>query len=150
MSAPFISSCCLTSFNWTGTPSGTTTALSSLPTYVTGSSATKAILYIHDALGWQFGNARLLADALAAEANATVYMPDFFGGEVLDADAIKEGRWQDIDMAGFTKRNARSVREPEIFACARELGGKYKKLGCVGYCFGGWGVLVCIVRALSE
>jgi dienelactone hydrolase len=139
------SSCCLKHFSWDGIPSGHEFTLASNPTYVTGSNADVAILYIHDALGWKFNNARLLADHFAREANATVYMPDFFGGERLDENAIKEGRWGGIDMPGFMKRNAREMREPEIFACARELRGKYKKLGTVGYCFGGWAVMVSLI-----
>jgi dienelactone hydrolase len=136
------SPCCLKSFSWTGTPSGTESTLSNLPTYITGSNPNVAILYIYDALSWRFPNARLLADHFAKEANATVYMPDFFGGEELDRTAILEGRWGDVDLPGFMQRNAREIREPEVFAAARELRGKYKKLGSVGYCFGGWAVMV--------
>ncbi|OAL04408.1 dienelactone hydrolase [Phaeosphaeriaceae sp. SRC1lsM3a] len=135
------SSCCVKHFSWTGTPSGTKSTLSDLPAYVTGTNTSAAVLYVHDALGWKFSNARLLADHFAREANVTVYMPDFFGGERLDEDAVKQGRWGDVDMAGFTTRNARDIREPEIFECARELKGKYGKVGTVGYCFGGWAVM---------
>jgi dienelactone hydrolase len=142
MTSLTFSSCCLKSFDWNGSPTGHVSTLASLPTYITGSNASAAVLYIHDALGWEFVNARFLADHFAREANVTVYMPDFFGGEVLDAVAIKEGRWADLDMKGFSARNARDVREPEIMAVARELRARYKKLGTVGYCFGGWAVLV--------
>jgi dienelactone hydrolase len=128
------STCCLKHFSWDGTP-----------TYITGTNTNAAVLYIHDALGWRFDNARLLADHFAKEANVIVYMPDFFGGEQLDMAAIKEGRWGDIDMEGFKKRNTREIREPEIFACARELRGKYAKLGAIGYCYGGWAVMVSSV-----
>jgi dienelactone hydrolase len=146
MSSPLkpntFSSCCLKSFSWSGTPTGAESTLANNPTYITGSNPRVAILYVHDALGWRFPNARLLADHFAAEANATVYMPDFFGGEVLDSAAILEERWADIDLPGFMQRNARGVREPEIFAAARELRDKYEKLGTAGYCFGGWAVMV--------
>jgi dienelactone hydrolase len=69
-------------------------------------------------------------------------MPDFFGGEVLDRDALLEGRWGDIDIKGFAERNSREVREKEIFEVARELKGRFGRVGAVGYCFGGWGVMV--------
>lgn len=137
---PF-SSCCLKSFEWDGTPTGHESTLSNNPTYITGSNPHAAVLYIHDALGWKFSNARLLADHFAKEANVTVYMPDFFGGESLEAEKILQSRWAEMDMAGFRKRNDREIREKEIFACARELRAKYAKLGAVGYCFGGWAVL---------
>jgi dienelactone hydrolase len=137
---PF-SACCLKSFKWDGTPTGHESTLSNNSTYITGSNPHAAVLYIHDALGWTFSNARLLADHFAKEANVTVYMPDFFGGEALDAEKLKQGRWAELDMVGFRKRNDRDVREKEIFDCARELRGKYDRLGAVGYCYGGWGVL---------
>lgn len=45
-------------------------------------------------------------------------------------------------MAGFQARNARSIREPEIFTAAEALrSAGYAKLGAVGFCFGGWAVL---------
>ncbi|KAF2626716.1 dienelactone hydrolase family protein [Macroventuria anomochaeta] len=134
--------CCLTSFQWDGTPEGREEKLAGLPTYVTGDNPKAAVLYVHDALGWQFGNARLLADHYATEANVTVYIPDFFGGEVLDRDAIFEGRWADLNIADFRARNERSIREPQIFAAAAELRSNgFEKIGAAGFCFGGWGVL---------
>jgi dienelactone hydrolase len=133
--------CCLKHFPWSGIPTGHVSTLAFLPTYITGSDSSTAVLYIHDALGWEYVNARLLADHFAREANVTVYMPDFFSGESLDPVATTEGRWADVNIVGFGQRNPRDIREPEIFACAQELRGRYDKLGCVGYCFGGWGVL---------
>ncbi|KAF2845023.1 alpha/beta-hydrolase [Plenodomus tracheiphilus IPT5] len=136
------SSCCLKSFAWAGTPIGHESRLAGNPTYVTGSNTDIAVLYVHDALGWKFGNARLLADHFAKEANLTVYLPDFFNGEILDTAALLESRWQDVDMAGFTARNSRPIREPEIFASVAALRSQgYSKIGAVGYCYGGWGVL---------
>jgi dienelactone hydrolase len=72
-----------------------------------------------------------------------VYMPDFFAGEQLDAQKIKQGKFHELDMEGFKARNSRAVREPEIFACAcaRALRESYSKIGAVGYCYGGWAVL---------
>ena len=88
---------------------------------------------------------------LSRQANVTVYIPDFFGGETLDPDAIMEGRWHDLDMAGFSKRNARGVREPQIFAAAKELRSKgHSKLGAIGFCFGGWAVLRLAQTALLD
>jgi dienelactone hydrolase len=69
-------------------------------------------------------------------------MPDFFNGEVLDSQAIHEGRWGDIDLPGFSARNARHIREPTIFGAARDIRSKgYAKIGAIGFCFGGWAVL---------
>lgn len=53
-----------------------------------------------------------------------------------------EGRWHDLDIAGFKTRNSRAIREPEIFAYAKALRDQgFTKIGAVGYCFGGWAVL---------
>lgn len=76
-----IRDCCLTGFTWSGTPTGTVGTLAQNRAYITGTNKHAAILLIHDAYGWEFPNNRLLADHLAKEANATVFLPDFFEGE---------------------------------------------------------------------
>lgn len=81
-----LQSCCLTGFTWSGTPVGTIGTLGKSQAYITGTNKHAAILFIHDAFGWEFPNVRLLADHLAREANATVYVPDFFGGEKLPCE----------------------------------------------------------------
>ncbi|KAH1605294.1 hypothetical protein KXX21_003450 [Aspergillus fumigatus] len=62
---------------------GRTAKLAKNDVYIVGDNPDVAIIIIHDLLGWTFPNVRLLADHYAREANATVYIPDFFGGEVL-------------------------------------------------------------------
>ena len=71
-----LSECCIKGFEWDGTPEGKEVKLSNNPAYVVGSHATVAILVIADLLGWTLKNTRLLCDAYAKEADATVYMPD--------------------------------------------------------------------------
>ncbi|CRG87550.1 hypothetical protein PISL3812_04568 [Talaromyces islandicus] len=102
-----------------------------------------AILVIHDLFGWTFPNTRLLADHLADEVGATVYVPDFFGGEIFPVDVLSdESKWKEIDLAGFLSRNTKLIREPEIFDCAKALRSrlKYSSVGAIGFCFGGWAV----------
>ncbi|KAK4035224.1 Alpha/Beta hydrolase protein [Parachaetomium inaequale] len=143
-----MSTCCLRSTLWEGTPTGTVTTLAGAPNpvYVANPAPTStsraAILLIHDLLGWTFPNARLLADAYAREADATVYLPDFFGGEVVPFEPVLAGRFDEIDLPAWTARNNREVREPEIVAFARALraSGEYDKIGAIGFCFGGWAV----------
>ncbi|KAH8882881.1 dienelactone hydrolase [Thozetella sp. PMI_491] len=135
------SSCCLKAVEWDGTPVGRVGKLGENDAYITGDNPDRAVLYIHDALGWTFPNARILADHYAKEANATVYVPDFFGGTILPFEPILAGRFHEVDMKTFTANNSRDVREPEIFECARALRAKYAKVGAVGYCFGGWAVM---------
>lgn len=103
-----------------------------------GDNPAVAILIIHDLMGWSFPNVRLLADHYAKEANATVYVPDFLGGEVLPFEPLVAGRWEEVDIEGCLKRNSREIREPEIFDFARALGSKHEKIGAVGFCYGGW------------
>ncbi|OAP55153.1 hypothetical protein AYL99_10853 [Fonsecaea erecta] len=136
-------SCCLKSFAWEGTPSGRVDKLGAIDCYVAGGDNhdKPAILFIHDALGWTFPNARLLADHYAHEADATVYVPDFFGGEALPFEPILAGRFHEVDFAGFLGRNTREIREPEIFDAARLLRERHKNVGAVGFCYGGWACL---------
>jgi dienelactone hydrolase len=137
------STCCLKTFAWNGTPTGRISTLASNNTYIAspaGNTSDLAILIVHDLLGWSFPNARLLADHYAREANATVYVPDFFGGETLPFEPLLAGRFNEVDLPGFRARNAREIREPEIFACAEELRTKHKVLVAVGFCYGGWAV----------
>jgi dienelactone hydrolase len=138
------STCCLKSFAWNGTPTGRIGTLASNKTYIASpasdSNSTLAILIVHDLLGWSFPNVRLLADHYAREANATVYVPDFFGGEALPFEPLLAGRFDEVDLPAFRARNSREIREPEIFACARELRKSHKVTVAVGFCYGGWAV----------
>ncbi|EXJ65347.1 esterase/lipase [Cladophialophora yegresii CBS 114405] len=136
-----LATCCLKSFAWEDTPTGQTSTLGPLNTYIAGTNTERAILFVHDALGWTFPNARLLADHYAREVDATVYLPDFFGGETLPFEPILAGRFHEVDFTGFLERNARPIREPEIFDAARALRQQYKKVGAIGFCYGGWACL---------
>jgi dienelactone hydrolase len=135
-----VASCWLKSFEWEGTPTGRIEKLATTNAYVTGDNPGTAVLIVHDLLGWTFPNVRLLADHYAQEINATVYVPDFFSGEVLPFEPINSGNWHEVDIPGFMKKNSRNIREPEIFECARALHAKHKKVGAVGFCYGGWAV----------
>ncbi|CAM1511776.1 Fc.00g092890.m01.CDS01 [Cosmosporella sp. VM-42] len=135
-----IDPCCLKGFEWDGTPVGHTAKLANLDTYVVGDNPKAAVLLIHDLFGWKFTNLRLLADHYAREANATVYLPDFFEGESLSLESLKEERWWEVDLEGFMSRHGRDVGEPLIFDCARVLREKHTKVGAVGFCYGGWAV----------
>ena len=48
--------------------------------------------------------------------------------------------WQELDIPGFVSRNNKAIRENEIFKCARALRSQYKRVGAIGFCFGGWAV----------
>ncbi|OJI96470.1 hypothetical protein ASPVEDRAFT_121830 [Aspergillus versicolor CBS 583.65] len=136
-----MSDCCVRGFEWNGTPVGKETKLANLDSYVTGSSDKVAVLLIHDLFGWTFSNVRILADQYSREIDATVYVPDFFGGEVIEAEVVRDfTRLRQMDMSGFLARNSKATRESEIVACAHALRGKYERVAAVGFCFGGWAV----------
>ncbi|OAP56255.1 hypothetical protein AYL99_09434 [Fonsecaea erecta] len=141
-----LSSCCTTGFRWDGSPKGHEATLGSNKTYVTGTNKDAAVLIVHDIFGWSLTNARLLADHYAEEADVTVYLPDFFGGEVVTPDRLmgtgEHAKSEPFDVMGFLGRHGKDTRQPEIFACAtalkKDLG--YKKVGAIGFCYGGWAV----------
>ncbi|KAK0347158.1 hypothetical protein LTR02_000818 [Friedmanniomyces endolithicus] len=141
-----LQACCVKGFEWDGTPEGKAVPFptASNQAYVTGSNSDAVVMLITDVFGWDFINNRLLADHFAREANVTVYMPDFFNGESLSKDILKMDMqdWakHGLDIMAFVSKHTREIREPEIFACAKKLRAEYKKLGAIGYCYGGWAV----------
>jgi dienelactone hydrolase len=142
-----VSNCCISGFTWEGRPTGKTAKLANNDAYITGDNPEAAVMLVHDLFGWTFPNVRLLADHYAKEAGVTVYVPDFFGGDVIAPEPILEERWHEIDLAGYIAKNSREIREPEIFECARALRQKHKKVGAVGFCYGGW---ACLRLAAKE
>lgn len=48
-------------------------------------------------------------------------------------------RWaKEFDLKGWTTRNGKEQRWEEILEVAKALRAKYKRVGVIGYCFGGW------------
>jgi dienelactone hydrolase len=135
-------SCCLKTFTWGGTPIGKEVKLAANNSYVTGDNPDAAVLFIHDLFGWKYQNVRLLADHYAQEAGVTVYVPDFFGGWVVDWAAVEQDRWAEIDLGSFSKNNTREIRAPEMEACAKALKAElgFKRVAAIGFCYGGWAV----------
>ncbi|TGJ83955.1 hypothetical protein E0Z10_g4809 [Xylaria hypoxylon] len=146
------SSCCLKTFTWGGTPIGKEVKLANHDSYVTGDNKDAAVLLIHDLFGWKYPNVRLLADHYAREANVTVYVPDFFGGWVVDWELVEEERFDKIDLVSMAKQNSREVRGPEMVACAKALKGEhgFKRLGSIGFCYGGWGICYLASKERGE
>lgn len=102
-----MSDCCKSGFKWAGQPSGKTTKIAGLDTYVAGSNSDRAILIVPDIWGWTLTNTRLLADQYATETQSTVYVPDFFAGEVLDPDAMNDPeKRKAFDLMAFIGRHS--------------------------------------------
>jgi len=135
-------SCCKTGFAWDGKPTGSETTLAGLKAYSVGDSQDVAILIVADIYGWTLNNTRLLADHFAKEVGATVFVPDFYDGEVVHPDTLHDPEKQkQFDMQAWIGRQNRELRWPQVHAAAKALKDKYKKTGAVGYCWGGWAVL---------
>ena len=123
-------------------------------------------MIIHDLFGWKSPNPRLLADHYAKEANATVYVPDLyvpnkpflsvskqnyslcrdvfsFDGEILNHEDYESGK---IDMKEFLPRflarHSKELRLPEIESYVKSLKQEhgFKRIGAIGFCWGGWAV----------
>lgn len=136
-----MSNCCKEGFKWQGTPTGQETTLAGKKTYVAGTNKDVAILMVHDIFGWTLNNARLLADHYAKEADATVYLPDFFAGEVVDEEVFDDPQKRDaFDVMAFIGRHSKEIRFPEIKSFAEALRKDFKKVGAIGFCYGGWAV----------
>ncbi|KAK4565245.1 hypothetical protein LTR86_003862 [Recurvomyces mirabilis] len=134
--------CCKSGHAWLGKPTGTEQKLANNNAYVTGSSNERAILLVPDIYGWTLNNSRLLADSYAEKVNATVYVPDYFAGEVVHPDTLRDPeRQKAFDMYEFAGRNSAEKRWPEVKACAEALKAQYAKVAAVGFCWGGWACL---------
>ncbi|KAM0193495.1 hypothetical protein ACHAPI_007564 [Fusarium lateritium] len=130
---------CKTGFQWNGTPIGKESTLNGATAYVTGDSTDTAILVLTDFFGHTLPNIRILADHYAKEVNATVYVPDIFGGEFVHPDALSDPeKAKSFNMGAFLGRNTKEIRWPEIKAAAQTLKSQYSKVAAIGFCYGGW------------
>ncbi|KAF1849792.1 dienelactone hydrolase family protein [Cucurbitaria berberidis CBS 394.84] len=133
---------CKTGFKWNGTPTGKESTLNNAKAYVAGDSKEAAIVIITDIFGWTLPNIRILADHYAKEANATVYVPDIFDGEVVDPDALSDPeKAKNFDLGAFLNRHNKEARWPEIKAAAQTLKSQYSKVIAIGFCYGAWACL---------
>jgi len=140
-----VSLSCLQGFEWEGIPSSQNGNLGNNDSYITRDNQNNTTMIVHDILDWKFTNIRLLADHYSREANVTVYVPDFFGGQSLPPGPIFSGNWHELDVDGFMSKNTRQLREPEDLDCTRDLRVQYKKVAAVGFCYEGRAVF-CVLK----
>ena len=50
------------------------------------------------------------------------------------------GNWTSLDMPAFRARNSKENRRDEILGAARELRQHSRRLGAIGFCYGGWAI----------
>lgn len=124
-------------------PDPETNPLPKVNTYLTypkdNKTPEKAILFLTDIFGI-FPNAQLLADDFANSGYLTV-MPDLFQGDQISVADMESGK---ADLGAWLPKHQTSVVDPVIektIKYVRETLG-VKKIGAVGYCFGG---KVCLV-----
>ncbi|NXS98653.1 CMBL Carboxymethylenebutenolidase, partial [Jacana jacana] len=100
-------------------------------------STDRAVIVIHDIFGWQLPNTRYMADMLAANGY-TAICPDFFVGKEPWKPSDDWSKFDDW----LKTRDARKINK-EVDAVLKYLKEQCaaKKLGVVGFCWGG--VAVC-------
>lgn len=130
--------CCVIGVKHEGTATGEVKTVGGVRTYVSypkDKSTQNAIIIFTDVMGIDLINVQLIADQFAANGYF-VAIPDLFNGNVValnppaDFDLMK---WISTEMPHVP------TVDPIIEATIKELRGSYgvKKLGAVGYCFGG-------------
>ncbi|KAF2436188.1 alpha/beta-hydrolase [Tothia fuscella] len=131
--------CCTIGVKHEGEANGKLEMIGDIETYITHPSekSDKGILIIPDVIGHKFRNAQLIADQFAANGYLT-FIPDIFRG-----DAIPLNRPGDFDFKTWSSDKGVDKVDPIIEAVIKEMRTKYgiKKLGGVGYCFGGKSVI---------
>lgn len=68
-------------------------------------------------------------------------MLDSFDGEVITEEMLFDPeKLKTVDLQGFMQRNSKEARGPAVHDFARKLKAEmgFKKVGAVGYCWGGW------------
>ncbi|EXJ91378.1 esterase/lipase [Capronia coronata CBS 617.96] len=136
--------CCYKGVKHEGSPTGELSTIGDFEVYTKypeNKSTDLGILIITDVIGHKFTNAQLIADQFAANGYF-VLMPDLFYG-----DAIPLNRPGDFDIMKWMQGEYNETKtahlppsvDPIIDACLVEMRTKYKckKIGGVGYCFGG-------------
>ncbi|KAJ5544555.1 hypothetical protein N7535_007047 [Penicillium sp. DV-2018c] len=129
--------CCATGFRHEGTPAGEIKNVDGVNTYITypkNKSAEKAVLFLTDIFGI-FPNAQLLADEFANNGYLCV-LPDIFQGDQIDVEEMNSGK---VDLPTWLPKHQPEQVQPAIDSTIkymRETLG-VKKIGAVGYCFGG-------------
>ncbi|KAF2244786.1 alpha/beta-hydrolase [Trematosphaeria pertusa] len=133
-----IGRCCTVGVKHEGTAKGDVKNIGDVRTYFTypeDKSTQNAIVIFTDVMGMDFINVQLIADQFAANGYFTI-VPDLFNGNVVplnpptDFDIMK---WINEEMPRVPKV------DPIIESVLKHLRGDLgvKKLGGVGYCFGG-------------
>ncbi|KAJ5476763.1 hypothetical protein N7475_002492 [Penicillium sp. IBT 31633x] len=130
--------CCASGFKHEGTPTGETKNIDGVETYIAypkdNKNPEKAIVFMTDIFGL-FPNAKLLADEYANNGYLTV-IPDLFQGDQISVDDMDSGN---VDFPAWLPKHQPANVEPPLESTIKYVRETFgvKKLGAVGYCFGG-------------
>jgi len=137
--APPCAACGVTNVNvlHDGTPTGETRQVNGVDTYIAWPATKKAdnaILYLSDVFGIKLAQNKLLADSFA-KAGYLVVEPDYFRGDPAPADLVTPG----FNMISWRAKHPTSDIDSIIESTIKYMRGTLgvKKIGSVGYCFGG-------------
>ncbi|KAF3355287.1 Putative pectate lyase E [Verticillium dahliae VDG1] len=142
-----------------GIPRGRVTTLHGLDVYMTEPQnqqpAKGIIVVIPDVFGWEFPNARLIADRYADKGGYKVYLPDFMDGHAAPVSVLANMRaiFGDANLLSkahhlisallvvvpFFYRNRFGITHPRVktFFAAVRADEPALSLGAVGFCWGG-------------
>ncbi|EUC33591.1 hypothetical protein COCCADRAFT_4891 [Bipolaris zeicola 26-R-13] len=130
--------CCIVGVKHQGTPKGNVKQIGNIRTYFAypeDGSTQNAILLMTDALGMDFLNTQLIADQFAANGYLVV-IPDVFNGNHIRFPFPPSFSLQDwVDNTMPRTPTVDPIYETVINHLRNKLG--VKRLGGIGYCFGG-------------
>ncbi|KAL1999251.1 hypothetical protein VTN02DRAFT_4824 [Thermoascus thermophilus] len=130
--------CCVTGFKHEGNPSGEIKAIGNIETYFSypkdNKTPEKAVLILSDVFGI-YPNSQLVADDFAAQGYLAV-IPDLFQGDAIKLDDFESGK---ADLPAWLQNHQTTHVDPIIESVIKHLREELgvKKIGGVGYCFGG-------------
>lgn len=130
--------CCAVGVKHEGTAKGEVRTVDNIRTYFTypeDKSTQHAIIILTDIFGMDFINVQLIADQFAANGYF-VTIPDLF-----DGDVVPHNPPADFDISKWVKEHLPQVPtvDAKVEKIIKHMRGELgvKKLGAVGYCFGG-------------
>ncbi|CRL27084.1 unnamed protein product [Penicillium camemberti] len=137
-------SCCYQGFKHDGWPQGSLSMLNDVEVYISHppTKSTKiGILILTDITGHRVPNAQLIADQFAMNGYFAI-IPDLFYGDAVPLNKPGEFDMQKWRNGGYHpegKNHLPSTVDPIVESCLREMRTEFncKRIGAVGYCFGG-------------
>jgi len=131
--------CCITGVKHDGESTGEIKEVGGVKGYVAVPSkpSTVGICFMPDAFGLELINNKLLADDFARAGYITV-IPDIFRGDPVPASAFSDPS-KPFDIKTWVGKHQPDIVTPILEASIKGLKEEYgvKKIGAVGYCFGG-------------